>query len=141
MSLTSSPDPELPERIQAAHTLYCELTGQSIPLRCHWQRAWCELLREGFTVEDVHQVVVYLQREIRQERRNVGALKLSNLLQLDRFEEDLNISRVRLQSRPRPAAPPLAPITAAERAIDPEQAVAALQQLKAQLRRRSGSEG
>jgi hypothetical protein len=28
--------------------------------------------------------------------RNVGALKLSNILQLDRFEEDLNISKVRL---------------------------------------------
>jgi hypothetical protein len=33
-------------------------------------------------------------------RRNVGALKLSNLLQLDRFEEDLNISKVRLRSAP-----------------------------------------
>jgi hypothetical protein len=30
----------------------------------------------------------------------VGALKLSNLLQLDRFEEDLNISKVRLRSAP-----------------------------------------
>jgi hypothetical protein len=28
--------------------------------------------------------------------RNVGALKLSNILQLDRFEEDLSISKVRL---------------------------------------------
>ena len=28
----------------------------------------------------------YLQREIREGRRNVGALKLSNLLQPDRFE-------------------------------------------------------
>ncbi len=32
----------------------------------------------------------------RHQRRNIGALKLSNLLQLDRFEEDLHISRVRL---------------------------------------------
>jgi hypothetical protein len=36
--------------------------------------------------------VRYLQEEIRASRRNVGALKLSNLLQLDRFEEDLNIT-------------------------------------------------
>jgi hypothetical protein len=47
-------------------------------------------------------VVTYLQKEIRAERRNIGALKLSNLLRLDRFEEDLNISRIRL----RPPAPP-----------------------------------
>jgi hypothetical protein len=33
----------------------------------------------------------YLQKEIRAGRRNVDALKLSNLLQFDRFEEDLNI--------------------------------------------------
>jgi hypothetical protein len=45
-------------------------------------------------------VVAYLQKEIRASRRNVGALKLSNLLQLDRFEEDLNISKVRLRTAP-----------------------------------------
>ena|SRR5437660_779208 len=50
--------------------------------------------------KDLERVIRYLQREIRRERRNVGALKLSNLLQLDRFEEDLNISRVRLRPSP-----------------------------------------
>ena len=39
-----------------------------------------------------------VQKEIRAGRRNVGALKLSNLLQLDRFEKDLNISQVRLHA-------------------------------------------
>jgi len=48
----------------------------------------------------LEQVITYLQREIRAGRRNVGDLKLSNLLQLDRFEEDLNVSRVRLRSPP-----------------------------------------
>jgi hypothetical protein len=48
--------------------------------------------------------LVGLQREIRHGRRNVGALKLSNLLQPDRFEEDLNISRVTL-SPPKPPNP------------------------------------
>ena len=58
-------------------------------------------------------VVTYLQKEIRAERRNVGALKLSNLLQPDRFEEDLNISRVRLK----PAAP--RPNPTVQPALDP----------------------
>ena len=31
----------------------------------------------------------------------MGALKLRNLLQIDQFEEDLNISRVRLEAPPR----------------------------------------
>jgi hypothetical protein len=41
-----------------------------------------------------------IQKEIRASRPNVGALKLSNLLQLDRFEEDLNISKVKLRYPP-----------------------------------------
>ena len=97
------------ERIQQAHALYCRLTGQRVSLRFDRERLWYELFQAGFNEADLQRVIGYLQREIREGRRNVGALKLSNLLQLDRFEEDLNISRVRLYV-PRPptasAAPP-----------------------------------
>jgi hypothetical protein len=58
-----------------------------------------DFLQAGFDQSDLKRVLSYLQTEIRAARRNVGALKLSNLLQLDRFEEDLHISRVRLTSR------------------------------------------
>ncbi len=96
-------------QIQELHQTYCQLTGQNLSLRFDRERLWYEFLRAGFTKADLTQVVVYLQKEIRHTRRNVGALKLSNLLQLDRFEEDLNISRVRL----RPAVdPPLRPTSA-----------------------------
>jgi hypothetical protein len=74
-------------------------------LRFDRERLWCEFLRAGFNAQDLERVLSYLQREIRSQRRNIGALKLSNLLQLDRFEEDLNISRVRL----RPPTPPPKP--------------------------------
>jgi hypothetical protein len=94
------------ERIQQAHTLYCRLTGQRVSLRFDRERLWYELFQAGFDEADLQKVVRYLQREIREGRRNIGALKLSNLLQLDRFEEDLNISRVRLY-------PPKAPATSA----------------------------
>jgi hypothetical protein len=104
------------ERIQQAHALYCRLTGQRVSLRFDRERLWFELFRAGFNEEDLQRVIRYLQREIREGRRNVGALKLSNLLQLDRFEEDLNISRVQLYAPPKPpplppsvAAPPLSP--------------------------------
>ncbi len=54
---------------------------------------------------DLRRVIAYLQKEIRATRRNIGALKLSNLLQLDRFEEDLNISRTRLKAAAQPPDP------------------------------------
>jgi hypothetical protein len=99
------------ERIQQAHALYCRLTGQRVSLRFDRERLWYELFQAGFNEVDLQRVIGYLQREIREGRRNVGALKLSNLLQLDRFEEDLNISRVRLHApkAPIPAAPPSTP--------------------------------
>jgi hypothetical protein len=105
------------ERIQQAHALYCQLTGQRVSLRFDRERLWFELFRAGFTEADVQTVIRYLQREIREGRRNVGALKLSNLLQPDRFEEDLNISRIALAppkpSKPTAPAPP--PPTSEER--------------------------
>jgi hypothetical protein len=80
-------------------------------------------------------VIIYLQREIREGRRNVGALKLSNLLQPDRFEEDLNIRRVRLEPPVRPAPPPTKPSAAAEQeqARRQRQALEALRQFKRTL--------
>ena len=93
-------DTNTPVLIRATHELYCQLTGQKLTLRFDRERLWYEFLRVGFHPEDLKTVVAYLQKEIRASRRNVGALKLSNLLQLDRFEEDLNISKVRLRSAP-----------------------------------------
>ena len=82
--------------------MYCRLTGQQLRLDYVRERQWYELLHLGYTLEQVRQVIIYLQREIREKRRNVGALKLSNLLQPDRFEEDLNIRQVRLKAPPPP---------------------------------------
>jgi hypothetical protein len=92
--------------LRATHELYCQLTGQKLSLRFDRERLWYEFLRAGFSSQDLKRVVTYLQKEIRASRRNVGALKLSNLLQLDRFEEDLNISNVRLRSAPPPPQSP-----------------------------------
>ena len=122
----SQPDPHRPEArptqntkswsqsVRELHELYCHWTAQTLGLRFDRERLWYEFLRAGFSAADLKRVVTYLQKEIRAERRNIGALKLSNLLQLDRFEEDLNISRVRLKPpvpHPKPAVQP---------ALDPE---------------------
>ena len=123
---------ETEHAVARAHALYCELTGQRLILRPHWQLAWCRLLHQGFTLEDIRCVVRHLQKEIRKEHRNLGALKLSNLLQPERFEEDLNISRVRLQPPPKPK-PPIN-VIAPEDLIDPKSASEALQTLRRQIR-------
>ena len=96
-------------QLEHLHQTYCRLTGQNLSLRFDRERFWFEFHRAGFTLADLVQVVRYLQKEIRHAHRNVGALKLSNLLQLDRFEEDLNISRVRLVAEPLHPKLPAAP--------------------------------
>lgn len=82
--------------IREAHKLYCHLTDQKLTIGYDRERMWCDLLRQGYTLNQLAQVVKYLQKEIREGRRNIGALKLSNLLQPDRFEEDYNISKAKL---------------------------------------------
>jgi hypothetical protein len=124
------------QAIEQAHAFYCQLTGQTLRLGFDRERMWFELLRAGFCLEDLRAVVTYLQREIRAERRNVGALKLCNLLQLDRFEEDLQISRVRLRppvpAPPRVAGPPALPLADQQRGR--QRALECLRQIKDGLR-------
>jgi hypothetical protein len=126
------------EQIAAAHRLYCQLTGQNLRLGFDRERQWYEWLHAGFTLDDLRRVLRYLQREIREGRRNVGALKLSNLLQLDRFEEDLNIRRVRLEPLPpAPRQPTPAPVLSEpERELRRQQCLQQLRQLKEDLAKR-----
>ena len=120
--------------IEQAHRLYCQLTGQNLRLGFDRERMWYELLRTGYSLEELRVVVTYLQREIRAQRRNVGSLKLSNLLQPDRFEEDLQISRVRLRPPPSaPATPPASPLNPAEQERRRQRALECLRQFKATL--------
>ncbi len=122
------------QQITAAHQLYCQLTGQSLRLGFDRERQWYEWLRAGFTPEDLRRVVAYLQREIRHGRRNVGALKLSNLLQPDRFEEDFNIRRVRLEPPRPPPVPVRAPVPESQREIQRLRALDQIRQIKQNLR-------
>jgi hypothetical protein len=136
----NAPAPSVTAQLQQLHQAYGRLTGQNLSLRFDRERLWFEFLRAGFTLADLGQVVRYLQKEIRHTRRNVGALKLSNLLQLDRFEEDLNISRVRLTA---PATAPQKPralvatCSPAEQQRGRQRALQQLRQLKEKLRQGS----
>jgi hypothetical protein len=128
--------PVSPATIVEAHQLYCQLTGQSLRLAFDRERMWYELLRLGYSPADVRTVILYLQREIRAQRRNVGALKLSNLLQPDRFEEDLQISTVRLRALPPPQPAQTSPpaLSPRERQQGRQRALECLRQIKSALR-------
>ncbi len=128
------PLPIGPEQITAAHQFYCQLTGQSLRLGFDRERQWYEWLRAGFTLEDLRRVILYLQREIREGRRNVGALKLSNLLQPDRFEEDFNIRSVRLSPPAPPPSPAPVPLPKAQAERRRLQALEQIRQIKESLR-------
>jgi hypothetical protein len=126
------------QRIQQAHALYCRLTGQRVSLRFDRERLWYELFQAGFHEADLQRVIRYLQREVREGRRNVGALKLSNLLQIDRFEEDLNISRVELyapKAPPQASAPAAPPPTPQEAEAARQRALELLAKFRAELGR------
>jgi hypothetical protein len=128
------------ESVPELHELYCHYTGQNLSLRFDRERLWYEFLRAGFNAADLSQVIAYLQKEVRAARRNIGALKLSNLLQLDRFEEDLNISRMRLKApaqhpNPTPKPTPIALIDDQQR----NKMLDELRNLRDQLRRHSSS--
>jgi hypothetical protein len=126
------PDARL--QIQALHTLYQDLTGQPIRLAYDRERLWFEWLRAGYSATDLKEVVAYLQKEIRYQRRNVGALKLSNLLQPDRFEEDRAISSVRLHPRPHTSNPSPQTPTPPPDPRKRQQALVFLRDLKNQIR-------
>jgi hypothetical protein len=130
-----------PQQIAQAHALYCQLTGQSLSLGFDRERMWFQLLRLGHGPEQIRRIIVYLQREIRAQRRNVGALKLSNLLQPDRFEEDLNISQVKLNIPHQKQAPQLSPAPLNPKAQEEgrQRALECLQKLKAELQFKSGA--
>lgn len=126
--MTEPNSPNWPQSVRQLHELYCQCTGQNLSLRFDRERLWHEFLRAGFNTADLRRVIAYLQKEIRTARRNIGALKLSNLLQLDRFEEDLNISRMRLKAPvqrpdPTPKATPLP-------SIDEEQRIRIIHELR-----------
>ena len=90
--------------IAALHRLYCQLTGLVIPLDMQRETIWFEWQRRGHGEQELRDVIAHLQRGIREQRRNPGALKFRNLIGMpDYFEEDLaeaRAARRAYQARP-----------------------------------------
>lgn len=100
------PPSDLVPRIERLHRWFCEATGQKLSLLGR-ERYWWVWINAGFTDQDLETVVEHLRREIRRRNRNAGALKLMNLLDPERFEDDLNQTRLKASG----SLPPIDPAT------------------------------
>jgi hypothetical protein len=103
----------IPGAAYRLHEAYRSLTGLDLPLSLERVQLWLSWERAGHTGADLELVVRYLQREIRARKRLEGSLRLSNLLDPERFGEDLAFAKAAQKGRgipgaaaPAPAAPP-----------------------------------
>ena len=110
------------QRIELLHKLYGQLTGLLIPLDMQRESMWFEWQRRGHGELELREVVAHLQRGIREQRRNVGALKFRNLIgSPDYFEEDLAEARANRRAAAAKPSPPLASVLRATgRPVEPK---------------------
>ncbi len=110
-----------PADIPNLHAAYQAATGYVLRLDMYRERQWFDWAARGFTQPDLLIVIQHLKRGIRNQTRNSGSLRFSNLIgQPDRFEEDLAEARqvirkptpidpnraAALRATGRPSAPP-----------------------------------
>lgn len=97
------------QRIQSLHAAWNAATGQDLKLRlCDYERefGYNNLLQAGFNEQDIHTVVKYLQRKIKEGSRLMGSLRWANCIgDLCRFEEDLQFARAELKAMQPKATP------------------------------------
>lgn len=89
--------PNAMQIVKDLHATYEARSGYVITLNMQRENAWREWCQFGdwkWTAEDLARVIGYLRAQIRNDKRNDGALKFSNLIgQPDKFEEDLGLAR------------------------------------------------
>lgn len=109
-------------QIDAYAAAYCRLTGFALSHRGvfdHRTRAWYEFIRAGHSLEDLELVVRWIQRGIREGKRQPGALRFSNLVERpDLFGEEVQLAKAEKRNA-KPAPSPRDKAVAAFRACDP----------------------
>lgn len=87
------------DRIEQFHRGYCESTGMELSLRPEREMIWAAFIAEGFTEADVRLVGEWLRRKVQKGERNVGCLKLVNMIsRFDDFEQELALCRAELRN-------------------------------------------
>lgn len=88
-------------KIADLHEWYCKRTGLVTKLFFSRQ-LWFDRLREASYDANALRgqcelIVRYLKREIARDKRNLGALRLSNFLQPDTFDENLGLAKLSIR--------------------------------------------
>jgi hypothetical protein len=101
--LVVKPKPQSGERIGPIHAWYCQQMGAEVRLDAMVERLWHDWFTAGYDEDQFKRVFKYLRGQIKNQKRNDGAVLLSNMLQPDRFGSDLALASV--QRKPMQAAP------------------------------------
>lgn len=81
-------------RARKIHEWWNKSTGQNARLTMVILRGWMDLLIAGHNGQEVRRVLVYLLKEIRNNRRQRGSLALQNFLLIENFEKDLALANM-----------------------------------------------
>ncbi len=79
--------------LKALHALYCSLTGREITFDMPALSRWEQWTARGWTEADLRLVVGFINRKITKEERRIESLRLHNLIDTARFEDDLQDAR------------------------------------------------
>ena len=71
------------------HSTYCKLTGRGMPLGISEHLRWNAWKARGWTDADLELVIRHIQSLMAAKRRYPESLRLYNLIDPDRFQEDL----------------------------------------------------
>lgn len=119
--------------IRKLHAAYVRLTGRPLPLEMSMIFRWEVWSAKGWTEDDLETVIRYIQRLIKDGRRFPESLRLYNLLDPDKFVEDL--AEVRARSRIKREDPGRASVLRAtgrpesNTGVDPQKAGAVLNRM------------
>ena len=93
-------------KIAALHDAYCKATGFDLPMRMGRDRTWFDFDKAGFTKADLLLVINWIRRQIGIARSGytISSLRFSKLLELDYFEERLQLARMERRSKERKPA-------------------------------------
>lgn len=83
---------DIEPRARALHAWFEGVTGQTIPLRMDRLLMWEAWLVAGHSGPELRKVMTYLRTQISKGKRNEGCMKLSSLLDVTKFEEDLGLA-------------------------------------------------
>ena len=84
------------DEIKQLHDHYCKLTGLPVRYTLYHEYCWSTWELAGFSKDDLELVIHYIQRRIRDGRRERESLMFRNLIaHPESFADDLAMARVR----------------------------------------------